>query len=251
MAKECTPAVLSTSKPTLDGLPPEIRLEILKYLLEVGVIALQFVINPLSRRSPNATVFGECIEEIHSRYYQEDATPLGFRGLSSAILAVSKSINAEAAPVLYSENLFVFSYYRLNAFQTIFLGRIGQKNRSLIRRIEIGFKTTSELWLALGPDSGRGPVLRENIPENLHQFTMSHKWTIHPQSFNERNIQFAPSSLDEKALRLSKDLDVMANLLNMSMKFIPWLSKIVVGPGRKVSIVEDDASVKHHKGVLV
>jgi len=247
MVKQCNSTVLSTSKPAFNGLPPEIRYEILKNLLHVGDIVLQFEIEPMSRRLPYCHDFENCVEETLSRYYQEETTLLGFHELSPAILAVSKSVNAEAAPVLYSKNNFKLIQFRLEAFQTSFLARIGRKNRDLIRKIEIGFCTT-ELWFALGPDSGRGPVLRENIPINLQRLTMSHEWSrfLH---IKEANIRIAPSSLDERVVRLNKDLDIMANFLNMSMKFMPWLSKIVVGPGRKVSIVDADITVKHHKGV--
>ncbi|MCJ1249544.1 hypothetical protein MMC30_006770 [Trapelia coarctata] len=215
MSLQCSSAVVASTRPTFDGLSMEIRLQIFQHLLQVEDLQLH----------------KSNIYTIHP-----------------AILSVSKKINAEAAVVLYSMNIFAVDYLHLDTFQTSFLAEIGQTNRDLIREIAIRF-STSDLWITIGPDAGRGPVLRENVPQNLRQLAMVHKWSGiygHPMGATRLDTEL----LGEEIVQLSVDLLVMANFLKMNISFMPSLSKMVMGPDRKVSLVEEGASVNKEEGQL-
>lgn len=65
------------ARPELLGIPPELRLKILRYCMVVGVLPLT-------------------------------TSPFNFRSASSQILRLSKQFHNEALPILYGENIFYF-----------------------------------------------------------------------------------------------------------------------------------------------
>jgi len=65
----------------------------------------------------------------------------------------------------------------------------------------------------------------------------------------EPPVRLNTSTIDERVVRLNKNITVMANFLKMNLKFMPWLGKMIMGPDRCVSVVEEDACVRQNKGV--
>ena len=218
-------------KPTFETLPTEIRLKVYDNLIGDAAIILDFETEPQNRRySSSIKLSDEASETTVELFLKKQVSLLGPHSIFPTILAVSKKINAESTPVLYSENTFIIPYYRLEDVQTFFFIRIGQKNRDLIKNIEIHF-STPELWAAIGPNAWRRPVLSAIVPRCLKRLAMVHDWISTPL-------------IDKRMSQGNQDLTMMANFLNMNIEYMPWLSKMAMGPGRQVSIVEEGTLVK-------
>lgn len=75
--------------------------------------------------------------QLHARFRKENKGPAGVVseriGLNTALLRASKTINAEAAPILYSTNTFSATLFILGHF----VEQIGDKNFQALRKLDV------------------------------------------------------------------------------------------------------------------